>query len=44
MLHHTLVTVQYKVASAHPLILSMGHVVYCMTGSSGPVKMKKKVF
>ena len=44
MLRRTLVTVQYKVASEHPLILSMGHVVYCTTDSSGPVKMKKKYF
>ena len=42
MLRHTLVTAQYKVASEHLLILSMGHVVYCMTCSSGPEKMKKE--
>ena len=40
MLRHTLVTALYKVASEHPLFLSMGHVVYCMTSSSGPVKTR----
>ena len=40
MLRHTLVTAQYKVASEHPLFLSMGHVVCCTTCSSGPVKTK----